>query len=147
MDICFYTLPDNFLTKVDRSSMINSLEVRCPFLDHRLIEYSMKLPTKYKINLFSEKKFFREIISKFLPKEIINKKKQGFTPPIGEWIQKKSYKNELKSSLNELFQNKIISEEWKNFYLKEILSKNTIVANNYKIRLFLFYKWFKYWNV
>jgi len=145
MDISFYTLSDNFLTKVDRASMINSLEVRCPFLDYRLIEYSMKLPTKYKVGLFHEKTFFREIISRFLPKKIINNKKQGFTPPIGKWMQKKSYKRELKENLNELYKKKIISREWFDFYKKEIFSGNSIVQNNYKIRLFLFYKWWKYW--
>lgn len=145
MDIYFYTLPDNFLTKVDRASMINSLEVRCPFLDYRLIEYSMKLPTKYKVSLFGEKTFFREIVSKFLPREIINKKKQGFTPPIGEWMQRKSYENELKSILKELVDVGVLSKEWEKFYLEEIFLNNNIVTNNYKIRLFLFYSWYKYW--
>ena len=145
MDIRFYTLPDNFLTKVDRASMINSLEVRCPFLDYRLIEYSMKLPTKYKVGLFHEKTFFREIISKFLPKKIINKKKQGFTPPIGKWMQKESYKRKLRENLDELYRKKIISREWFDFYEREIFSGNSVVQNNYKIRLFLFYEWWKYW--
>jgi asparagine synthase (glutamine-hydrolysing) len=147
MDIEFYTLPDNFLTKVDRASMINALEVRCPFLDYRLIEYSMKLPTKYKVSLFKEKTFFREIISKFLPKEIIDKKKQGFTPPIGEWMQKEGYKKELLKVINNLYERKIISKEWFNFYKKEILSKESIVANNYKIRLYLFSRWLDYWKM
>jgi asparagine synthase (glutamine-hydrolysing) len=146
MDIEFYTLPDNFLAKVDRASMINALEVRCPFLDYRLVEYSMKLPTKYKVSLFKEKTFFREIISKFLPKEIINKKKQGFTPPIGEWMQKEGYKRELSEILQYLYDRKIMSNEWFQFYKKEILPKESIVANNYKIRLYLFNKWFEFWN-
>lgn len=145
MDIEFYTLPDNFLTKVDRASMTSSLEVRCPFLDYRLIEYSMKLPTKYKVSLFKEKTFFRKIISKFLPKEIINKKKQGFTPPIGEWINKKSYQNELRIILKKLVKEEILSENWNKFYLKEIFPKENVVTNNYKIRLFLFYVWYSYW--
>lgn len=145
MDIEFYTLSDNFLTKVDRASMINALEVRCPFLDYRLIEYSMTLPTKYKVSLFKEKTFFREIISKFLPKEIINKKKQGFTPPIGEWMKSKKYKMELRVILNKLYNNKIISKEWYSFYKNKILPKDSLVENNYKIRLYLFYKWCKEW--
>lgn len=147
MDIEFYTLPDNFLAKVDRSSMINSLEVRCPFLDYRLIEYSMKLPTKYKISMLKEKTFFREIISKILPQNIINQKKQGFTPPIGEWMEKKYYQKKLANILKKLSSENIISKDWKKFYLKEILQKNSIVANNYKIRLFLFNKWAEYWKI
>jgi asparagine synthase (glutamine-hydrolysing) len=85
MDIYFYTLPDNFLTKVDRASMASALEVRSPFLDYRIIEYSMKIPTKEKVGLFSDKVFFRKIVRKFLPSQIINKKKKGFTPPINSW--------------------------------------------------------------
>jgi len=147
MDIEFYTLSDNFLAKVDRASMINALEVRCPFMDYRLIEYSMKLPTNYKISLFGEKTFFRKIISKILPDEIINKKKQGFTPPIGEWMKREEYKKSLKKILNKLHRENILSKEWFNFYLEEILPKDSLVANNYKIRLFLFYKWCDYWKI
>ncbi|MFH0712179.1 MAG: asparagine synthase (glutamine-hydrolyzing) [archaeon] len=147
MDIEFYTLPDNFLMKVDRASMINSLEVRCPFLDYRLIEYSMRLPTRYKVSLFGEKTFFKEIISGFLPKTIIKKKKMGFTPPIGEWMQKDNYKKKLSAMLGNLYKKKIISKQWFDFYKKEIFSCNLMVPNNYKIRLFLFYRWCKYWKV
>jgi len=147
MDIEFYTLPDNFLTKVDRASMINSLEVRCPFLDYRLIEYSMKLPTAYKISMLKEKTFFREIVSKILPNKIINKKKQGFTPPIGKWMEKLKYKKNLAKIIKNIHNKKIISEDWKKFYEKEILPKNSIVANNYKVRLFLFNGWLEYWKI
>ncbi len=142
MDIEIYTFPDNFLAKVDRASMINSLEVRCPFLDYRLIEYSMKLPTKYKVSLFKEKTFFKEIISKFLPNEIISKKKCGFTPPIADWISNESYEN----TLRQLYKSKILSKKWVDFYKKEILPIDSVVTNNYKIRLFLFYKWCEYWK-
>ena len=147
MDIEFYTLPDNFLAKVDRASMINALEVRCPFLDYRLVEYSMKLPTEYKVSLFKEKTFFREIISKFLPKEIINKKKQGFTPPIGEWMKQKKYSKELPNILMTLLERNIISDSWCDFYKNNILPKDTLVSNNYKARLYLFYEWCKYWKI
>jgi asparagine synthase (glutamine-hydrolysing) len=126
--------------------MANSLEVRCPFLDYRLLEYSMKLPTNFKTTFFKDKPFFKEIISKFLPKEITTKNKKGFTPPITKWIQNKEYKKELNLILKNLKNKKIISKEWTNFYKKEIFSSNTLVHNNYKIRLFLFYKWYKFWK-
>lgn len=144
MDIKFYTLPDNFLTKVDRASMANSLEVRSPFLDYRLIEYSMTLPTKYIISFMKEKSFFRSIIKSFLPRQIINKKKQGFTPPINDWIIKDKYRKEINKALEEL--KNILSKEWIQFYKKEIFPNNSLVHNNYKIRLFLFYKWYNYWS-
>ena len=145
MDIYFYTLSDNFLTKVDRASMAHSLEVRCPFLDYRLLEYSMKLPTSFKVGFFKEKGFFKEIILPFIGKKIISKKKKGFTPPIEKWIQNPEYKEEIESILIELKENKIISEKWLKFYEKIIFPNSTLVHNNYKIRLFLFYKWYELW--
>jgi len=146
MDIEFYTLPDNFLTKVDRASMANSLEIRCPFLDYRILEYSMKVPTKYRASMFKDKILFKKTIKKFLPKKIISGKKRGFTPPINDWIAKEEYKENLHKALEELRKKNILSKEWFNFYNKKILNKNSLVENNYKIRLFLFYEWFKYWN-
>jgi asparagine synthase (glutamine-hydrolysing) len=145
MDIEFYTLPDNFLTKVDRASMANSLEIRCPFLDYRILEYSMTIPSKLKTGLFRDKILFKSIISNFIPKQIIKQKKKGFTPPINDWISKKEYKENLKIILEELRKDNILSEEWFNFYNLKILNKNSLVENNYKIRLFLFYEWYRYW--
>lgn len=145
MDIEFYTLPDNFLTKVDRASMANSLEVRCPFLDYRLLEYSMKIPSEYKTNLYGDKRLFKKIIKKFLPRKIIRGKKKGFTPPISSWMEKEEYRRELNKMLIELHERKILSENWVKFYKKQILEKNSLVENNYKLRLFLFYKWHEYW--
>ena len=146
MDISFYTLPDNFLTKVDRASMANSLEVRSPFLDYRMIEYSFELPQRYIVSLKKEKTFFRGIIKHFLPKSIIEKKKQGFTPPLNSWIAGKEYEKELRIIVKKLEQKKILSRKWAEFYGKEILPKNSLVQNNYKIRLYLFYKWAKFWK-
>jgi len=145
MDIEFYTLPDNFLTKVDRASMANSLEIRCPFLDYRILEYSMKFSSKYKSSLFKDKILFKKIIKKFLPKRIIRQKKKGFTPPINDWIAKEEYKETLKEFLKKLEKRKILSREWTEFYKKKILNKNSLIENNYKIRLFLFYEWYKFW--
>lgn len=145
MDIEFYTLPDNFLTKVDRASMANSLEIRCPFLDYRILEYSMKFSSKYKSSLFKDKILFKKIIKNFLPKRIIRQKKKGFTPPINKWIEEEEYKKRLYKIIGELEEKKILSKEWSEFYKKKILNKNSLVENNYKIRLFLFYEWYKFW--
>ena len=106
----------------------------------------MTLPTKFKTALLKNKCFFKEIISSFLPKEIISKKKKGFTPPIEKWIQKNEYKKELRSILDNLEKNEILSKEWATFYKKIIFPNDTVVHNNYKIKLFLFYKWYKFWE-
>ena len=146
MDIYLYTLPENFLQKVDRASMANALEVRCPLLDYRLIEYSMKIPSKWKCNFFKDKILFRKILSKYLPKEIVKRKKRGFTPPINKWITQEKYISEMKIALKELDSENVISKEWISFYREKIMKEDNLVANNYKIRLFLFFRWWKYWK-
>ena len=146
MDIYLYTLPDNFLLKVDRSSMKNSLEVRCPLLDYRLVEYSMNLPTKYKIGFFKNKLLFREMIKKDLPKKILKKKKRGFTPPINIFIEKTKIKKEILFGLKKLEEKEIISKEWRRFFEK-IFEKKDLISKNYKIRLYFLIRWAKYWKI
>lgn len=146
MDRYFNTLPDNYLTKVDRASMASALEVRCPFLDYRLIEYASKIPSELKASKSKNKILMKEIIKGIVPDEIINRKKAGFTPPIGEWLTKKEYMDEIQSALEELNKKSVISDEWKSFYEQRILKNNDLMSQNYKIRLFLFKRWFDYWK-
>ena len=86
----FYTklyLSDNILAKVDRSSMMNSLECRAPYLDNDVVEFARKLPNKFKINKNNTKYILKKTAEDFLPKNIIYKKKQGFSIPIGQWLK------------------------------------------------------------
>jgi asparagine synthase (glutamine-hydrolysing) len=80
-------LSDDILVKVDRTSMKHSIEVRCPFLDHELVEYMARIPFHYKIKDGVTKYLLREIIKEWLPKHVLQKKKSGFNAPIGEWIK------------------------------------------------------------
>lgn len=145
MDLYFYTLPDNFLTKTDRASMSKSLEVRAPFLDYRFLELSSKIPTKWKISSFKTKILMREMLKKYLPKKIVKRKKEGFMPPIVDWINSEEYKEEIEKGMKELHENKIIDDDWSDFYSK-ILDKKDEVSKNYKTRLFMLYKWWKFWK-
>ncbi len=79
-------LPGDILTKVDRMSMASSLEARSPLLDHKLIEYATRIPSRLKLNGRETKYIFKKAISGFVPGEILNREKQGFGVPIGEWI-------------------------------------------------------------
>ncbi len=142
MDLYFYTIPDNFLTKTDRTSMSKSLEVRCPFLDYRFFELSSKIPTKWKISYSETKILMKEMLKNYLPKKIIKRKKEGFMPPIVEWVNEK---NDFNRIINELDKKNLLNKEWKSFSLK-ILNKKDKVSMTYKTRLFLFYKWYEYWN-
>ncbi|MCD6204151.1 MAG: asparagine synthase (glutamine-hydrolyzing) [Candidatus Marinimicrobia bacterium] len=82
-----YYLPDDLLVKVDRMSMGHSLEVRVPFLDHRLVEFAASLPVHYKIRGNRTKYILKEVMTQYLPGSIIKKPKQGFSPPIKEWLR------------------------------------------------------------
>jgi asparagine synthase (glutamine-hydrolysing) len=80
-------LPDDILTKVDRASMANSLEVRCPLLDHHVVEYAASLPSSLKLAGTQTKLVFKEAIRGLLPDEIIDRKKMGFAVPVGSWLR------------------------------------------------------------
>ncbi len=80
-------LPDDYLTKVDRMSMMNSLEVRVPFLDHKLLEFGAAMPGKYKLNGFTSKYLLKKIMKNRLPDAIVNGKKKGFSVPLSKWFK------------------------------------------------------------
>ena len=79
-------LPGDILTKVDRMSMANSLEVRNPFLDYELIEYASTIPNEFKISNGQQKYILKETFKDILPKGLLNKPKHGFSAPISQWM-------------------------------------------------------------
>ncbi len=82
-----YYLPDDILYKCDRMSMAHSLEVRPPFLDHRIIEFAGRLPETMKVRGRSLKFLLRELMREKLPREILTRKKEGFDIPAHEWLR------------------------------------------------------------
>ena len=85
-DIQLY-MTDDVLVKVDRMSMGNSLEVRAPLLDYRLIEFAQTLPAHFKLNKFKSKILLRHVAKNRVPKEIVNAPKRGFTIPTAQWLR------------------------------------------------------------
>jgi asparagine synthase (glutamine-hydrolysing) len=81
------TLSDNDLPKVVRTSEFAGINVRFPYLDLPLAEFSGRLPAKMKLHGFEKRYLFKRAVSKLLPEEILKKKKHGFGLPIGVWIQ------------------------------------------------------------
>ena len=79
-------LPDDILVKLDRASMAVSLEARVPFLDHKLAEYVNSLHSQYKVQGKQTKVLLKRIMSRYLPQEILRRKKMGFGIPLRKWL-------------------------------------------------------------
>ena len=117
---------DDVLTKVDRATMSVSLEGREPLLDHRLIEYLARVPIDIKYKNGQGKYLLRQILYKYVPKELVDKPKSGFQIPLARWLR-----NELKglvdtylndSKLDEsLFNKNAINEIKRRFFAGEEL--------------------------
>jgi asparagine synthase (glutamine-hydrolysing) len=80
-------LPEDLLTKVDRMSMANSLEVRIPFLDYRLVEFAFGIPSHLKLKGTTPKYILKKALYKLVPKQILRHRKHGFGVPIGNWLR------------------------------------------------------------
>jgi asparagine synthase (glutamine-hydrolysing) len=95
-----YYLPDAYLTKVDRMSMANALEVRVPLLDHRLVEFSLSLPGTMHWHNGVGKQLLRRAVADLVPEEIFAHRKQGFSIPLHRWSTK-AYFDLAEELLNE----------------------------------------------
>jgi len=82
-----YFLPDDILMKVDRMSMAHAVEVRPPFLDHRIVEFAASLPTVFKIRGACQKVLLRELMRDVLPASVLSRKKTGLDIPTHEWLR------------------------------------------------------------
>lgn len=80
-------LPGDLLVKVDRMSMANSLEARSPFLDHELVEFAARVPATLKLRRFTRKYLLKEALRGALPDRVVDRKKHGFSVPIGKWLR------------------------------------------------------------
>ena len=100
-------LPDDMLTKVDRMSMANALEVRVPFLDHEVAEFAFSLPTDSKINSTIRKRIVQDTFKDILPEELYNRPKKGFEVPLLKW-----FRNEMQHTIkNELLSDSFVQEQ------------------------------------
>jgi asparagine synthase (glutamine-hydrolysing) len=94
-DIKTYLVGD-ILVKVDRMSMANSLEVRAPILDHRVVEYAASIPSQLKLHHNEKKYILKKSFASLLPSDILYRKKMGFSVPLANWLR-----NELKATAEE----------------------------------------------
>lgn len=107
-------LVDDILTKVDRTSMAHSLEVRVPLIDHELMEYIAKMPSKLKLRGKQGKFILKKMARSVLPEQIITRKKMGFSIPIDNWFR---------TDLRTLFEDEVLL---KNANISQYLNLNEI---------------------
>jgi asparagine synthase (glutamine-hydrolysing) len=104
IDLQIY-LPDDLLVKADRMSMANSLEVRVPFLDHRVVEFAASIPSRLKIRGLTKKYILRQTMSRQLPTQVLKGKKRGFNVPLPIWLR-----HELRDFVHDILSPKRIKE-------------------------------------
>ncbi|MCL6584499.1 MAG: asparagine synthase (glutamine-hydrolyzing) [bacterium] len=80
-------LPDDILALTDRISMAHSLEVRVPFLDHKLLEFCFRIPAEMKLKFFQKKYLLKKCAANLLPQAVLRHKKQGFVGPLAHWLR------------------------------------------------------------
>lgn len=109
-------LPGDILAKVDRMSMANSLEVRSPLLDHKVIEYAARIPSSMKMKYGNKKHILKEAFKRILPEEILKRKKHGFDVPLNRW-----FRNDLKNIAHDvLFNQKEMNLFFNNDQIRKI---------------------------
>ena len=135
-------LPYDLLVKVDIASMANALEVRSPFLDHRLMEFAASLPPHFKLRGLTKKYILKKMALKFVPEENIHRSKQGFGVPIGQW-----FRGELKDYLCD---NLLSSDFLGRGYFKPVAVKEMVNLHLSKQKDYSFQLWtllmFELWH-
>lgn len=139
-----YGLPDDMLTKVDRASMFYSLECRCPMLDYRVAEAAISAPTEYNLHEGRLKAPLKDILYKYVPREIVDRPKSGFGVPINKWLHA-----DLKDLVNDnlslelIKRQEIFDLEGMRRFVKEFNRQNNPNLDRIAYTLLVFQLWWK----
>jgi len=139
-------LTGDMLVKVDRMSMANSIEVRCPLLDHRLAEFAARIPHRWKMQGGQGKACFLNAVRDRLPESVWNRRKQGFSVPLSKW-----FRGPLRSMLwdhlggNDFQGRELVSPE----FVRQLLLEHDSGRRDNKTwlwRLLMLEMWFREWR-
>ncbi|MDC3325695.1 asparagine synthase (glutamine-hydrolyzing) [Gammaproteobacteria bacterium] len=138
-------LRDEVMVKVDRATMFASLEGREPLLDHKLIEYVTRLPHEFHSKNYSQKSILKDIAHKYIPEDLLNRPKHGFSVPIGDWLRT-DFKDLVMDTITDeaiqrtgMFNKKTINKNINDYY-----SGNKI-GHKYIWTLFIYFQWQDRW--
>jgi asparagine synthase (glutamine-hydrolysing) len=127
-------LPDDLLMVADKTSMANSLEVRVPFLDFRLVQFIENLPPSLKLRGWTGKYLHKRALASWLPSEIVHRKKKGFAHPVAQWLRQ-SMKPLVDDCL--LSSNSSLTRYFNQNYLREMVRKHHEGKEQYMRHIFL----------
>ncbi|MDE5937951.1 MAG: asparagine synthase (glutamine-hydrolyzing) [Lachnospiraceae bacterium] len=126
MDLLMYH-PDDILTKVDRTAMAVSLETRVPMLDKDVVEFAWTLPLSYRQSGGVSKKILRDILYRYVPRELMERPKKGFSIPLHLWLKQKELREWAESLLSPsllteqgLFDTAAVKKLWDDYIIKNV---------------------------
>jgi asparagine synthase (glutamine-hydrolysing) len=131
-DVALY-LADTLLVKMDRASMAHGLEVRCPFLDHELMDFAAKLPPRMKVHKGKTKILLKKAFRQKLPPEITARKKMGFGVPLEHW-----FRNELREIVFDMLLSRRSLERgyFQRGFIEKMLSQHTARQWNWQFQIY-----------
>lgn len=137
------TLEGDMLAKVDRASMLCSLETRVPFLQKDVIEIASKIPSRFKVSNSKKKVILKDTFSDLIPKGLMNANKKGFGVPIGQWLR-----DELKEDLTSLLNFEKIEKQgiFKSAYVNLLMNEHNSFTKDRSSELwtlYVFSKWYE----
>ncbi len=144
LDFCLY-LADDLLVKIDRASMACSLELRTPFLDHRLVEFAAGLPVSLKVRRFQLKHVLKKAVEPWLPSEVVYRQKRGFSVPIAGWLR-----NELQPTVNEMLSEVRLKKEglFNPIFVRRLIKEHMQAQADHRKTLWTllcFELWYEHW--
>jgi len=139
-------LLDDILVKVDRASMYNSLEVRAPFLDYRIVDFANSLPESFKRKGLTGKYILKTLMRNKIPDDIIDRPKKGFGIPLSQWLR-----NELKPLCNDLLSDESLSQHglFNAGYVRQLQREHYSGKQNHRKLLWtlmVFQQWYRHYH-
>lgn len=139
-----YYLADEVLVKTDRASMKYSLEIRCPLLDFRVVEYSFAIPHEFKYYKKNKKWILKDLVYEMVPKELLERPKKGFGVPLTKWLREELNDKLLRYADKDILKKQgIFQPEKINEFIQKLMLSNLSVYSSVLWGFFVFQVWYQ----